>query len=58
MSHRRLSLVRCITESISLLWLVYTSFKATDLRELLLSFEMRVLKWVPEPGALHVKGTG
>lgn len=50
MSHRKLSLGRRITESVSLLLLVYTSFKATDLRELLLSFEMRVLKWVPEPG--------
>lgn len=50
MSHRKLSLGRRITESISLLLLVYTSFKAMDLRELLLSFEMRVLKWVPEPG--------
>lgn len=54
MSHRRLSLVRRIPESLSLLLLVYTSFKATDLRELLLSFEMRVLKWVPEPGALSM----
>lgn len=58
MSHQRLSSVRRVTESISLLLLVYTSFKATDLRERLLSFDMRVLKWVPEPGALHVKGTG
>lgn len=58
MSHQRLSSVRRVTESISLLLLVYTAFKATDLRERLLSFDMRVLKWVPEPGALHVKGTG
>lgn len=50
--------MRRVTESISLLLLVYTAFKATDLRERLLSFDMRVLKWVPEPGALHVKGTG
>lgn len=58
MSHQRLSSGRRVTESISLLLLVYTAFKATDLRERLLSFDMRVLKWVPEPGALHVKGTG